>query len=50
MFGPHTLAIEAARVNKWNDAVDHLNFSFNSEHVHVPEGQGTWTSFRVEIF
>ena len=45
MFGPHALAIEAAQVNRWNDAVDHLSFSFDGEPIQVPEGHlSEWKS------
>lgn len=46
MFGPHTLSIEATdHVNKWDDAVDHLNLSFDDELIQIPEGHlSEWKS------
>lgn len=45
MFGPHTLAIEAARVPQWDEAVDHLSFSFDGKPIQVPEGHlSEWKS------
>ncbi|XP_008775444.2 uncharacterized protein LOC103695806 [Phoenix dactylifera] len=38
MFSSHAFTVEATRTERWDDAVDHLHFTYNGEPLEVPEG------------
>uniref|UniRef100_A0A1D1XS48 Phosphoheptose isomerase n=1 Tax=Anthurium amnicola TaxID=1678845 RepID=A0A1D1XS48_9ARAE len=42
----HTFTLEAAKaVRRWDDALDHLRFSYNGQPLDLPEGHmSSWTS------
>ncbi|KAH7675832.1 Root cap protein [Dioscorea alata] len=47
LFGPHhsALTVEAIPTKHWDDAVDHLKFSFDREDLEIAEGHlSGWTS------
>ncbi|KAJ3673837.1 hypothetical protein LUZ60_005829 [Juncus effusus] len=48
LFGEHRLYVGAKKTASWDDEIDHLDISFNGEHVHLPEGTGAeWKSLHV---
>ncbi|XP_058073220.1 uncharacterized protein LOC131221934 [Magnolia sinica] len=45
MFGSHKFALEAKRTARWNDEVDHLQFSYNEKLLIIPESHlSEWKS------
>ncbi|MQM07049.1 hypothetical protein Taro_039881 [Colocasia esculenta] len=45
MFGSHRFTVGATRADRWVDAVDHLQFSYDGEALELPEGyRSTWSS------
>ncbi|MQM09352.1 hypothetical protein Taro_042222 [Colocasia esculenta] len=45
MFGSHMFTVEATRAEKWDDAADHLQFSFQGELLELPQGhRSSWSS------
>lgn len=45
LFDSHTFSLEANRVAKWDNETDHLKFTYNGEHITIPEGYlSTWKS------
>ncbi|XP_072954181.1 uncharacterized protein [Typha angustifolia] len=45
MFDSHTLTVEAAPSRAWDDAIDHLQLSYDSEALILPEGHlSEWKS------
>lgn len=45
MFGSHRFTVDAARTERWDDEVDHLQFSYDGEPFEIPEGHmSSWSS------
>lgn len=45
MFGSHRFTVAAATAPRWDDAVDHLQFSYDGEAFEIPEGhRSMWIS------
>ncbi|MQM07492.1 hypothetical protein Taro_040330 [Colocasia esculenta] len=45
MSGSHRFTVDAARAEQWDDAVDHLQFSYDGEPLEIPQGhRSSWTS------
>ncbi|KAL1821594.1 hypothetical protein ACET3Z_016463 [Daucus carota] len=50
MFDNHKFSLEATKAAKWDDEVDHLNFSYNGNELAIPEGYPSiWKSANNEI-
>jgi hypothetical protein len=43
VYGPHTLTVAAQRVAQWDDAVDHLQLSYNGQPLDL-QGAPSWAS------
>lgn len=50
MFSSHAFTVEATQTKQWDDAVDHLRFTFNGEPLEVPEGHlSEWKSIDQKL-
>ncbi|KAG1347152.1 hypothetical protein COCNU_06G009810 [Cocos nucifera] len=50
MFSLHAFTVEATRTERWDDAVDHLRFTFDGEPLEVPEGHlSEWKSIDKKL-
>ncbi|CAJ1978601.1 unnamed protein product [Sphenostylis stenocarpa] len=45
LFNSKTFSLEAPKTSQWNENVDHLKFTYNGNHLALPEGPlSTWRS------
>ncbi|MQM06976.1 hypothetical protein Taro_039808 [Colocasia esculenta] len=50
MFGSHKFTVETARAERWDDAVDHLQLSYDGESLELPQGhRSSWSSPDMEL-
>lgn len=50
LFDNHKFSLEATKAAKWDDEVDHLNFSYNGNELAIPEGYpSVWKSANNKI-
>ncbi|GFY91815.1 late embryogenesis abundant (LEA) protein-like protein [Actinidia rufa] len=50
MFSSHKFSLEATKTEKWDNEIDHLQFSYNGEALIVPRGlYSTWNSPNNEL-
>ncbi|XP_042496272.1 uncharacterized protein LOC122075344 [Macadamia integrifolia] len=50
MFDSHTFTLEATRATKWDEGVDHLQFTYDGKPLIVPEGHlSEWKSIQEDL-
>ncbi|KAF5202669.1 Root cap [Thalictrum thalictroides] len=50
MFGSHTFSVEAKKVEKWNDEVDQLQFSYDGKSIEITDRHlSEWKSPKEEL-